>query len=748
MDVLKLTRVERVTLYDGLAVTSSSRTYQPSRACSLHLTEHHVILRFDEATSLPDSQELWIPHPLVAVLALHPASQDRTAPLIVRTRDFHTRTLVLPTYEQGLAVWESIRAVVAATKLKSLYAFSNGNLTEAGKDAQGWNLYSPSAEYARMGLGRKDARSAAWRWSDVNKSYEFCPTYPSQLAVPATISDSTLNYGKGYRSKQRVPALVYLHWSNLASITRSSQPMVGLKNARSIQDEKLVEAICRSHASHTLPSTAPRTENSVIYGATATNLIIDARPTTNAMANVAKGAGTENMEHYKACKKAYLGIDNIHIMRASLAAVNDALWDAETTGVLSRRALRKSGWLKHLTAILEGAVLIARNVHINNSHVLVHCSDGWDRTSQLSALAQICLDPYYRTMEGFAVLVEKDWLAFGHKFGDRAGHTVPDRTQFMLAPGDGQSAQAAFLASVQKGITFSSSHVKETSPVFHQFLDCVYQLVRQFPHRFEFGSKYLQRLHFELYSCRYGTFLFNSERERYLERSAVSTQSVWTIFRGEARGEYLNTAYEAERDTPAARLRDDQGVILPNPKEVRFWHELLNRTEDDVRIDLATDEDEGEAMEPELVGPISGSQVDPVLAPMIPIRAAVNSDVPSRTNSPRPTSYVHAAQPQLQNALESAYKFGGSAWNSIRQGYQDFAREIATPPNEATHHATDLQDLSSNPWMSEARSAPKRAPQTGLNGNLPSPVSTGLPRETVDTNRRSSSANGFNPWAV
>ena len=60
-----------------------------------------------------------------------------------------------------------------------------------------------------------------------------------------------------------------------------------------------------------------------MYGAQATNLIIDARPTTNAMANSVKGAGTENMDHYKNCKKAYLGIDNIHVMRSSLAGIYD-----------------------------------------------------------------------------------------------------------------------------------------------------------------------------------------------------------------------------------------------------------------------------------------------------------------------------------------------------------------------------------------------------------------------------------------
>lgn len=54
--------------------------------------------------------------------------------------------------------------------------------------------------------------------------------------------------------------------------------------------------------------------------------------------------------------------------------------------------------------------------------VLLHCSDGWDRTSQLSSLAQLVLDPYFRTMEGFFVLVEKEWVSFGHQFATRCGH--------------------------------------------------------------------------------------------------------------------------------------------------------------------------------------------------------------------------------------------------------------------------------------------------------------------------------------
>lgn len=113
--------------------------------------------------------------------------------------------------------------------------------------------------------------------------------------------------------------------------------MVGItQGARSIQDEKLLEAIFTSHAQHshprqafTLASAASSSSSldsqtgQIVYGAQATNIIIDARPSKNAYANSVKGAGTENMSFYRNCKKEYLGIDNIHVMRSSLNGVYD-----------------------------------------------------------------------------------------------------------------------------------------------------------------------------------------------------------------------------------------------------------------------------------------------------------------------------------------------------------------------------------------------------------------------------------------
>ncbi|KAF5373939.1 hypothetical protein D9758_000738 [Tetrapyrgos nigripes] len=423
--------------------------------------------------------------------------------------------------------------------------------------------------------------------------------------------------------------------------------MVGITQNRSIQDEKLIESIFQTHI-----SPESRATSTVVYGAQTTNLIIDARPTANAMANTAKGAGTENMDHYKDAKKVYLGIDHIHAMRESLAKVVEALRDADSllasinsdisgqlTGVsvLDRQALRRSGWLRHISAILEGVNLITRNVHVNSSHVLIHCSDGWDRTSQLSSIAQLCLDPFYRTIRGFEILIEKDWLSYGYKFLDRCGHLSSDK--FFVSPsettngGSGAEAAQAFFASVQNRFT-GQNHIKETSPVFHQFLESVRQIQRQFPERFEFNERFLHQLYYHLYSCQFGTFLFNCEKERRVGDGSnppitERTVSIWDFLNSSAEMEQnLNPLYDASLDDPANRntTKADMGVLFPNSKDVRFWHELYGRTDEEMNgrsVPLIRSSD--------LVGPVENTEDDTA------IRADTPSAIPlppSPTKSP------------------------------------------------------------------------------------------------------------------
>ncbi|KAG8757599.1 hypothetical protein FRC14_001890 [Serendipita sp. 396] len=358
-----------------------------------------------------------------------------------------------------------------------------------------------------------------------------------------------------------------------------------------------------------------------VYGATCMNVIIDARPTANAMANVAQGGGSENMDHYKGSgttRKAYLGIDNIHVMRDSLARIVEALREGDVpgelavdnavsddsgmsngTGLIDRHALRRSGWLKHLASIMQGVLIVVRTVHIASSHVLVHCSDGWDRTAQITALSQVCLDPYYRTLRGFMVLIEKEWCSFGHKFLDRCGHLSSERfftggtsaaDRAAEAGDEGGGGAGAFIAGFRDRLS-NPAHIKEMSPVFHQFLECVRNIQRQFPDRFEFNEEFLRKIYWHLYACEFGTFLFNCEREKRVSLDGASswsgiqkTKSVWEWFLSEENtkaSRWINPGYDKGLDDVKGGA-GDMGVLLPSAKDVRFWNELYGRTDEEM----------------------------------------------------------------------------------------------------------------------------------------------------------------------
>ncbi|KAK3044742.1 hypothetical protein LTS18_000475, partial [Coniosporium uncinatum] len=322
------------------------------------------------------------------------------------------------------------------------------------------------------------------------------------------------------------------------------------------------------------------------------------------------------MDNYKFATKAYLGIDNIHVMRDSLNKVVEALKDTDLTPLPpNRELLAKSGWLKHISNLLDGSGLIARQVGIHHSHVLIHCSDGWDRTSQLSALSQLCLDPYYRTIEGFIVLVEKDWLSFGHMFRHRSGFLSSEKwfeieNERISGTRDGQNGTGAGRGNAIENVFLSAkgffsdkmlkknastdslaseadgemqglegspnrsraaikekaaaqdktvTKVKETSPVFHQFLDAVYQLQYQYPTRFEFSERFLRRLLYHLYSCQYGTFLYDCEKQRVDADVKHKTRSVWDFFLSRKQ-EFLNKDYDPTVDDG---VRGKERLLFP-----------------------------------------------------------------------------------------------------------------------------------------------------------------------------------------
>ncbi len=85
-------------------------------------------------------------------------------------------------------------------------------------------------------------------------------------------------------------------------------------------------------------------------------------------------------------------------------------------------------------------------------------------------------------------------------------------------------------------------------------------MTNQFPHCFEFNEYFLTFVLDHLYSCLFGTFLGNSEKERRQSGIKARTQSLWG-FVNHRKDMFLNPAYNA---------RDSDGVAIFPESSVRY----------------------------------------------------------------------------------------------------------------------------------------------------------------------------------
>lgn len=226
-----------------------------------------------------------------------------------------------------------------------------------------------------------------WKISKINDTYSLCDSYPAVWAVPAAATDEDLQASASFRSRGRLPVLSWIHLESQATITRCAQPLVGVGGKRSREDERYVQLIMDANAqSHKL-------------------FIMDARPMPNAIANKAKGGGYESEDAYQNAELVFLDIHNIHVMRESLRKLKGIIccnytnvrfffllvyifFVSELCFPTIDEARWLSGiestmWLKHIKCVLAGAVRIVDKVENHKTSVLVHCSDGWDRTAQV-----------------------------------------------------------------------------------------------------------------------------------------------------------------------------------------------------------------------------------------------------------------------------------------------------------------------------------------------------------------------------
>jgi len=217
-----------------------------------------------------------------------------------------------------------------------------------------------------------------------------------------------------FRSKQRLPILsayIPTNKKKIGFITlwRCSQPIVGVFKNRSPEDEYFIQMIGDPLKELTLEEyangkTTVDTINCDVH-------LYDLRGKKAALGNKIAGKGFESRKFYTNIEVFFADIPNIHGVRDSYEALSALLHNPSSMHNGFHTKLGKTNWLSTISLILRCSKSILASLTKGYS-VIVHCSDGWDRTAQVVSLVQLMIFPHYRTIEGFGSLVDKEFVAY------------------------------------------------------------------------------------------------------------------------------------------------------------------------------------------------------------------------------------------------------------------------------------------------------------------------------------------------
>ncbi|KAM6296080.1 LOW QUALITY PROTEIN: myotubularin-related protein 9-like [Aegotheles albertisi] len=433
--------------------------------------------------------------------------------ITLRCKDLKVLQLEIPGMEECLNIASSIEALSSVDSVMMMYPFFYR--PQSLKLEEGWHQLPLERYFHHI-----SSQSRQWRLSAVNRDFSTCPSYPPAAIVPVAVDDEVLRRAARFRQGGRFPVLSYYHPSNGTAMLRSSQPLTGPNRRRCREDEELL--------------------GTVLGQGQQRGFIIDTRSAQAAKQARMSGGGTEPKSSYPQWRRLHRPLERGRPLQESFIKLVEACNDPSITMDRWLSRLESSRWLSHVKAALSTACLAAQCMDREEGSVLVHGAEGTDTTLLVTALAQLILDPSCRTLGGFQGLLEREWIEAGHPFHLRCARSA-----------------------------YSHARLKQEAPLFLLFLDCVWQLSRQFPFSLEFGERLLLTLFDNAYASAYGTFLCNNEKERCLCKVKESTHSLWAWLNqpGEKK-KYLNPLYSP-----------NTLVIWPSvePQSIQLWQGLFFR---------------------------------------------------------------------------------------------------------------------------------------------------------------------------
>ncbi|CDW76870.1 myotubularin-related protein 2 [Stylonychia lemnae] len=271
---------------------------------------------------------------------------------------------------------------------------------------------------------------------------------PAQVIVPKKLTEEQITGSSRARFSGRFPILSYYNSHLNIAIWRGAELNQQTPVKRDIDDENYIKEInIESEGNSKLYIFSP-------YDKDTKNIVC------------------ETEQAYPDTKLVKYGFHS----QSKLAQAFEKMWQISNKYDKSKKKskflskIEKSKWFNFIDNMILKSMLVHKALLQHNKgtqfsrNVLIYCQNGQVGSSVISSLAQIMIDPYYRTFDGFRALIFKEWIYFGHNF-----------------------IKYNNLMTDIQGLNYDQYY----TPVFILFLDCVHQLIELNQTQFQFNSEYL-----------------------------------------------------------------------------------------------------------------------------------------------------------------------------------------------------------------------------------------------------------------